>query len=126
MSEEERFEFLRYDTHGGDLTRSWGSTQRHNPILGGKSREGILGNYFHDDYFGNEMVWPGGLVTVSEMHRLPHGLRFLERWFGKEAVTRWCQALFASWSSENCHAPPWSREVEIELERALRNNGLLK
>lgn len=85
---EERLDFLRYDSHGGVMPPD-------NPILFGKKRHGIYGEMMRDSYFDQHGGWGGGLELVEHyLSRKPEGLRPLCEWFGNEAVYRWLSAFF--------------------------------
>ncbi|KKL70532.1 hypothetical protein LCGC14_1885550 [marine sediment metagenome] len=110
VTEEERLDFLRYDSHGGEKPRErrprlhlpFGELLRgKNPILLGKSRHGQLGNVkggkrggmMIDSYFDIKGGWPGGLYLVADyLTREPFNVRPLREWFGDEAVHRWLTA----------------------------------
>ena len=84
-TEEERLEFLRYDSHGG-------TTPKGNPIYLGKVRHGITGAVLSDSYFAQDGSWIGGLELVKDYQRRRFGLRSLREWFGGAAVLRWLAA----------------------------------
>ena len=83
---EERMEFLRYDSHGGERPS-------RNPILEGKSLHGMYGEVMRDGYFDMYGGWPGGLCVVADyLTREPFNVRPLREWFGDENVHRWLAA----------------------------------
>ena len=87
-TEEERMEFLRYDSHGGEKLSG-------NPILQGKSFHGMFGEVMRDGYFDMEGGWPGGMYVVADyLTREPFNIRPLCEWFGDKAVHRWLTAFF--------------------------------
>lgn len=85
VNEVERMDFLRYDSHGGDLFE--------NSILLGKKRHGQYGEVMKAGYSGID--WPGGLYVIADyLTREPFSVRPLREWFGDEAVYRWLRAFF--------------------------------
>lgn len=99
VTEEERIDFLRYDSHGGEepqerrprITLPFGEPFNGlNPVLLGKKRYGQYGGMMRDGYFDMKGGWPGGLQVVSDyLTREPFNVRPLREWFGDEAVHRW-------------------------------------
>ena len=75
---EERMEFLRYDSHGGDIAGS-------NPVLVAKAHYGMYVKSLRDSYFDLD-GWPGGLEMLETCNR-----RLLLEAFGGETVSRWLQ-----------------------------------
>jgi hypothetical protein len=87
-TDDERLEFLRYDSHGGEKPN-------YNPILLGKRHHGIYGETMRDGYFDLQGGWPGGLYVVADyLTRQPFNVRPLREWFGNESVHRWLSAFF--------------------------------
>lgn len=84
-TEEERLEFLRFDSHGGQISLM-------NPILRGKKAHGIKGGTLLEEYFALDGSWPGGLWLVADYLSRPFDVRPLREWFGDEAVQRWEEA----------------------------------
>ena len=98
-TDEERLEFLRYDSHGGVKPAA-------NPILEGKTNYHLLATEWLNAYFlkpGYEGVWPGGMWLVIEERGNPRFLAMLLREFGDEAVLRW---FTAAWN----HLFSWTRD----------------
>ena len=112
VTEEERLDFLRYDSHGGEPPRERLPRLRlpfgellygKNPILLGKARHGQMGNVkggrrygmMIDSYSDMKGGWPGGLYIVSDyLTREPFNIRPLREWFGSKTVHRWLSAFF--------------------------------
>ena len=96
-TEEERLEFLRYDSHGG-------VKPSNNPILAGKTDYHLLATEWLNAYKtlpGYEGVWPGGAWLVIEERDNKRFLSMLQREFGNEALLRWFKAawlLLFSWA----------------------------
>jgi len=89
VTEEERLDFLRYDSHGRTLPERG----RFNPILLGKIRHGQSGEVLRDSYFDTHGGWIGGLLLVIDfLEREPFQIRPLVEWFGHESVKRWLGA----------------------------------
>lgn len=87
-TEEERLEFLRYDSHGGDITWS-------NPIYVAKSHYGISVNLLKDSYLSDG--WPGGLCVVDEILRTTGDLRFVVEALGERVVSGWLEIWAWHW-----------------------------
>lgn len=86
VTDAQRLEFLRYDSHGGDVPHG-------NPILLGKARHGQFGSVLVESYFDLSAGWVGGANIVEDyIEREPFQYRPLVEWFGPEAVERWLDA----------------------------------
>ena len=98
LTEHDRLEFFRYDSHGGKLLpRLMGEGSSlvvtTNPILLGKIRHGQCGEVLRQGYFARDGSWPGGLYVVMDyLERGPWTVRPLVEWFGAEVVEGWLQA----------------------------------
>ena len=100
---EERLEFLRFDSHGGE-------TPVNNPIYQGKMAAAVadtvkgadnpkkggggwlpyadeLGEIYYDGRY-----WPGGLEVMEDYLRRVCGIGPLRKVFGDEMVARWLRA----------------------------------
>ena len=118
VTEEERLDFLRYDSHGGTMPAEripriiapFGEKLHgSNPIMLGKIRHGQMGNIkggkrsgvMIDSYFDLEGGWVGGVYLIQDyLTREPFGIRPLREWFGDEAVHRWLTAFL--WHAFGC------------------------
>ena len=104
VTHEQRIEFLRYDSHGGEAPKD-------NPILEGKHAAAVAdtakgskgarksgGGWlpYPDElvemYFDGSGYWPGGLPLMEDYLRRVCGIGPLRRAFGDEAVARWLRA----------------------------------
>ena len=99
-TEEERIEFLRFDSHGGP---AW----IDSPILFGKSRHDQYVGMVRESYFDMNAGWPGGLWIVAEAvatgtaYRDPRTpMRFWRTAFSETTVRRWLHALLSPWLCE--------------------------
>ncbi len=109
VTEEERLDFYRYDSHGGEPPLERVVRQQLpfgedyysiNPIMLGKKQHGMIGNTkggkrggLMIDWYFDEVGWIGGLYMVEDfLTREPFGLRPLREWFGDEMVQRWLAA----------------------------------
>ncbi|KKL45390.1 hypothetical protein LCGC14_2356190 [marine sediment metagenome] len=83
-SEEQRLEFLRYDSHSDFISET-------NPILVGKKWHGRQGEAYRDSYFSLDGGWIGGLHLYDYyLHRSSErGIKSLREWFGEEIVQQW-------------------------------------
>ena len=89
-TEEERLEFLRYDSHGSTIP------PHGNPVFDGKSDYGLLVAEWKNAYQvapGYEGVWPGGMYLVKEEYSNRRFMLMLIREFGQSTVKRWLRAL---------------------------------
>ncbi len=88
ITEEQRLEFLRYDSHGGNIST-------FNPIYIGKSRHSIQGNMMVEEYFSGDTSWMGGICwyEIFYMAYGKRGIKSLEEWFGIKTVEGWFDAL---------------------------------
>ena len=105
-TDQERLDFLRYDSHGGDIPAG-------NIIMAGKLAARAVGD---DGWFpyADELVglydtpyWPGGFALMEDYLWRVCGLGPLRKHFGDESVQRWLAAFL--W-----HAFGWPDLVERE------------
>lgn len=109
-TEEQRLEFLRFDSHGGEISRD-------NPIYAGKKASSVAdtdkgadspkkggGGWFPyaDELWEIYMdpkrsrEWPGGFALMEDYLRRVTGLIHLRKWFGDEIVQTWLAAFLES------------------------------
>ena len=99
VTEEERLDFLRYDSCGGPRPERCG---RLNPILLGKIRQGQCGEVLRDAYYSRNGSWVGGIALIDDyIEREPFQFRPLLEWFGDDAVIRWLDAWVGSMEVES-------------------------
>ena len=90
---QERLDFLRYDSHGGDIPAD-------NIILAGKLAARVVGdtgwfpeaNELKNIYFGDDGYWPGGLAIMEDYLWRTCGIVPLRKEFGDDIVQRWLAA----------------------------------
>ena len=113
-TEQERLDFLRYDSHGGEAA----PIPKDNPILAGKAASCVAdtekgannpkkggGGWFPypDELYEIYMdptrshAWPGGYALMEDYLRRVTGLTHLRKWFGDEIVRTWLAAFL--WSA---------------------------
>ncbi len=94
-TEQERMDFLRYDSHGGGIPAD-------NPILAGKLAARAVGDRgwfpYADELLeiyldpAREGEWPGGFALMEDYLWRTCGIVPLRKAFGDEIVQRWLAA----------------------------------